>query len=236
MKLAASWRKDFAQSGHQPTRRTVEAKWRSCVTHQTISEVVFRVSRKATDTWSTDWKDGIGHPSSGKCRGSELQSSCTILHRECAPTANQTKIAQIVEVTHAIWSTFFIAADFNMQLDQLLDTGCVRSSEQAARTAAPDVAHTTGCCLGCRLRFSHWAACQGPVNQVTPKKMGRRTVPPKRPPQSVRLSPPDRPPKNVHARSPHDGTFCIGTTRLCARRAKTITQPTPRSAQVSLVT
>ena len=59
-----------------------------------------------------------------------------------AQAANQVKMAQILEFTHSIRTPFAIAADFNMEPDQLWETGWVQSLGQRASIVVPEVGHT----------------------------------------------------------------------------------------------
>ena len=59
-----------------------------------------------------------------------------------AQAANQVKMAQILEFTHSIRTPFAIAADFNMEPDQLWETGWVQSLGQRASIVVPEVVHT----------------------------------------------------------------------------------------------
>ena len=59
-----------------------------------------------------------------------------------AQAANQVKMAQILEFTHSIRTPFAIAADFNMEPDQLWETGWVQSLGQRASVVVPEVGHT----------------------------------------------------------------------------------------------
>ena len=61
---------------------------------------------------------------------------------EDAQAANQVKMAQILEFTHSIRTPFAIAADFNMEPDQLWETGWVQSLGQRASIVVPEVGHT----------------------------------------------------------------------------------------------
>ena len=54
-----------------------------------------------------------------------------------AQSANQVKMAQILEFTHSV-----IVADFNMEPDQLWETGWVQSLGQRASIVVPEVGHT----------------------------------------------------------------------------------------------
>ena len=59
-----------------------------------------------------------------------------------AQAANQVKMAQILEFTHSIRTPFAIAADFNLEPDQLWETGWVQSLGQKANIVVPEVVHT----------------------------------------------------------------------------------------------
>ena len=59
-----------------------------------------------------------------------------------AQAANQVKMAQKLKFTHSIRTPFVVAADFNMEPDQLWETGWVQSLGQKANIVVPEVEHT----------------------------------------------------------------------------------------------
>ena len=59
-----------------------------------------------------------------------------------AQAANQVKMAQNLEFTHSVRTPFAIAADFNMEPDQLWETGWVQSLGLRASIVVPEVGHT----------------------------------------------------------------------------------------------
>ena len=71
-----------------------------------------------------------------------------------AQAANQVKMAQILEFTHSIRTPFAIAADFNMEPDQLWETGWVQSLGQRASIVVPEVGHTCTTGLGRIIDFA----------------------------------------------------------------------------------
>ena len=65
---------------------------------------------------------------------------CILFHRRrCA--ANQVKMAQLLEFSHSIRTPFVIAADFNMEPDQLWETGWGQSLGPKANIVVPGGTH-----------------------------------------------------------------------------------------------
>ena len=62
--------------------------------------------------------------------------------RDNVQAANQVKMAQIGEFTPWIRTPFVVAADFNMEPDQLWEAGRVQSLGQKANIVVPEVVHT----------------------------------------------------------------------------------------------
>ena len=56
-----------------------------------------------------------------------------------AQAANQVKMTQFLKFTHSIRVPFAIAADFNMEPDQLWETGRVQGLGQKASIVVPEV-------------------------------------------------------------------------------------------------
>ena len=80
-----------------------------------------------------------------------------------AQAANQVKMAQNLEFTHSIRTPFAIAADFNMEPDQLWETGWVQSLGQRASIVVPEVGHT---CTTGRGRIIDFAVISDSVQTI----------------------------------------------------------------------
>ena len=85
---------------------------------------------------------------------------------KCAQAANQVKMTQILEFTHSIRTLFVIAADFNMEPDQLWETGWVQSFGQKANIVVQRVGHT---CTRGRGRVIDFAVISDSVQPFLPR-------------------------------------------------------------------
>ena len=110
--------------------------WQHSRSHQATLEV-FSFSGRLWILGTLRWSDWTGHPYSGISRG--LTGAVVFVFLTTVKGANQTKLAQIVDVAHAI-RTPYVVADCNMAPAHM-ETGWMQSSGQVATIVAPDVAH-----------------------------------------------------------------------------------------------
>ena len=135
------WR-GTARFGHLPIRQAVEEpvwepwQWSS---HTGNFQGIWKVMGILQSLWNV----GIGHPFFWLLKGLTLAVVFAYFSTgDDAQAANQVKMAQILEFTHSIRTPFAIAADFNIEPDQLWETGWVQSLGQRASIVVPEVGHT----------------------------------------------------------------------------------------------